>query len=78
MPHSTKQRHPLSPFDARSVMLFAALTVGGALAQAQAAPGTSAQPRFQLAPGRTLPEPNTAPGGGARLDAVKRAAGIRS
>ncbi|GAD22699.1 EF-hand domain-containing protein [Acidovorax sp. MR-S7] len=35
-----KQR-PLSSFDARSVMLFAAITVGGGLAQAQTAPTTT-------------------------------------
>jgi hypothetical protein len=35
-----KQR-PLSSFDARSVMLFAAITVGGGFAQAQPAPSTA-------------------------------------
>lgn len=80
MPRSTKQRQLLSSFDARSVMLFAALTVGGALAQAQAqpTPGASALPRYKLDPGRSLPEPDTAAGGGARLEAARRAAGIRS
>ncbi|MBS0390044.1 MAG: hypothetical protein JSR23_02665 [Proteobacteria bacterium] len=78
MPHSTKQRQLLPSFDAGSVMLFAALTVGGALAQAQPAPSTSALPRYQLDPGRSLPEPNTAAGGGARLEAAKRTAGVRS
>ncbi|MHA7599994.1 hypothetical protein ACX12L_08630 [Alicycliphilus sp. T452] len=73
-----QQRRPLSSFDARSVMLFAALTVGGALAQAQPSPTASAQPRYQVGPSRTPPEPNTAPGGGSRPAAAKHAAGTRS
>ena len=36
-----KQRRTLPAFDARSVMLFAALTVGGTLAQAQTAPSNA-------------------------------------
>lgn len=38
-----KQRRTLSPFDARSVLLFAALTMGGALAQAQTSPAPATQ-----------------------------------
>lgn len=68
------QRRSLSWFDARSVMLFAALTVGGALAQAQTSPTRSAQPRYQVGPSRTPPEPNAAPSGGFRPDMLRRAA----
>jgi len=46
-----KQRRPLSSFDARSVLLFAALTAGGALAQAQTSPTTSAPLQYRAGPG---------------------------
>lgn len=75
----TQQRRPLSSFDARSVMLFAALTVGGALAQAQtSSPSPAAQARYQAGPSRTPPEPNAAPGGSVRPAAARHAAGTRS
>lgn len=41
----TTQRRT-SHFDARSVLLFAALALGGAALQAQTAPGASAKPGF--------------------------------
>jgi hypothetical protein len=44
---TTQQRRPISPFDARSVMLFAALTMGGALAQAQTSSTPAAQSKHQ-------------------------------
>jgi hypothetical protein len=60
-----KQRRPLSSFDARSVMLFAALTVGGALAQAQTSSTTSAQPKYQAGPGPASTQPQPVFGGSA-------------
>lgn len=63
MPQAT-QRRPLCPFDAHSVLLFAALTVGGALAQAQASPAPAAQSKYQSGPGSTPIRPLAAPGGG--------------
>jgi len=44
---TTQQRRPISPFDARSVMLFAALTMGGALAQAQNSPAPATPSKHQ-------------------------------
>lgn len=74
----TQQRRPLPSFDARSVMLFAALTVGGALAQAQASsPAPAAQARYQAGPSRTPPESNATPGGSARPAVARHAAGTR-
>ncbi|WP_287803852.1 EF-hand domain-containing protein [Diaphorobacter sp.] len=64
MPH-TPQRRTLPSFDARSVMLFAALTVGGAAAQAQTPSAPSAQPQYQTGPGNTQPRPNFGPGNAA-------------
>ncbi len=49
-----KQRRSLSVFDTRSVMLFAALTVGGSLAQAQT-PQQPSAPKFQVGPSARQP-----------------------
>lgn len=62
MPQTT--RRPLSSFDARSVMLFAALSMGGALAQAQQ-PAPSPQPKFQIGPSERPAQPSFGPGGAA-------------
>ncbi len=74
----TKQRRPISPFDARSVMLFAALTMGGGLAQAQTSPAQAAQSRYQSGSNRTAPESNaTAESDGktARIGVARNSAG---
>lgn len=76
MPQS-KQRRPISPFDARSVLLFAALTMGGALAQAQTSPGTGTPPRYLQHSGRTPPDSHAAPGRAKDPAAAQRAAGAR-
>lgn len=71
-----KQRRTRSAFDARSVMLFAALTVGGALAQAQTSPVPSAQPKYQAGPAPASAEPKAVFGGGQKPpanDAFNRA-----
>ena len=62
MPH-TPQRRTLPSFDARSVMLFAALTVGGAAAQAQTPSAPSAQPQYQTGPGPATTQPKATFGG---------------
>ena len=62
MPH-TPQRRTLPSFDARSVMLFAALTMGGAMAQAQTPAAPSAQPRYQTGPGPGTSQPQAVFGG---------------
>lgn len=62
MPHATQRRH--FPFDARSVMLFAAIAVGGTAAQAQtSSPTTAAQSRYQVGPGPSSPSQATFGGG---------------
>ena len=73
-----KQRRPISPFDARSVLLFTALTMGGALAQAQGAPGSSAQSRYQPHCGRTLAGPDAILSSDAKPAAAPHAGGMRS
>lgn len=50
-----QRRRSFASFDKRSVMLFAALTVGGALAQAQTPASPSAQPRVQAGPASGTP-----------------------
>ena len=71
MPH-TPQRRTLPSFDARSVMLFAALTVGGAAAQAQTPSAPSAQPQYQTGPGPATTQPK-ATFGGSSASAFERA-----
>ena len=61
----TQQRRTLYPFDARSVMLFAALTMGGALAQAQSAPSASPQPRHLAGSSPAQSQPRAVFGGSA-------------
>lgn len=76
--HSAQRRN-LSAFDARSVMLFAALTVGGSLAQAQnfpsAARSQSMAAATQPAPGKARPPDHNAsrtPEPGAEQDTRQR------
>lgn len=60
------QRRSLCAFDARSVMLFAALTVGGALAQFPPAP--QVQSRSQVSASRTQSqEAHVVPRGGVQV-----------
>ena len=61
----TQQRRTLYPFDARSVMLFAALTMGGALAQAQTAPSASPQSRHLAGSSPAQSQPRAVFGGSA-------------
>lgn len=64
MPQTT--RRPLSSFDARSVMLFAALSVGGALAHAQQpAPTPAPSSKFQIGPSTRPAQPSIGPGAAA-------------
>lgn len=70
-----KQRRPLSPFDARSVLLFAALTMGGALAQAQPSAGASAQARHQARSGPAPIQPLPAFAGNTGILKLKRQPG---
>ena len=61
------RRNPAAWFDARSVMLFAALAVGGAAIQAQTLPTPTARTTSNSAPARTgsptttTTSPTTAP-----------------
>ncbi|HQQ71496.1 MAG TPA: hypothetical protein PLL92_14455 [Alicycliphilus sp.] len=52
-----QQRRTISPFDARSVLLFAALTMGGALAQAQTSAAPATQSRHQAKRSPAAPGP---------------------
>ena len=67
-----KQRRPLSSFDARSVMLFAALSVGGALVHAQpsSTPAASANQPAQVGPGPAKPAPSFGPAPAAAAPAA--------
>ena len=66
----------LSPFDARSVLLFTALALGGMAAlHAQTAPASNHQPAFGPGPAATQPAANTATqkfviGPSAQIDAA--------
>lgn len=59
------QRRSLCAFDARSVMLFAALTVGGALAQFP--PDPQVQSRSQVSASRTQSQAHVVPRGGVQV-----------
>jgi len=60
MPQTTRRHLP--SFDARSVMLFAALSMGGALAHAQQpASAPSAQPKYQIGPSAPAAQPTIGP-----------------
>ena len=72
--HFTQRR--LSHFDARSVLLFAALALGSTAAlHAQTTPASKSQPTFGPAPALTQPAANTAQqkfvlGQGAQIDSA--------
>lgn len=55
------RRNPAAWFDARSVMLFAALAVGGAAIQAQTLPTPTARTTSNSAPARTGSPITTSP-----------------
>lgn len=64
-----KHNRVLPAFDTRSVMLFAALTMGGALAQAQTSSAPAAQPRFQAGPASGS-RPSFGPAGNTATDSA--------